>query len=385
MSVDLALEPCGSYEDAEVEAALRRALEAIDGLAFVRPGMRVAVKVNLVSAMKPETAATVHPALVCALVRLLRERGAEAVIGDSPSGLFSAPALRRVYEVCGMTRAEDFGAELNADFSQAEAEFPEAAQARRFPYTAWLAKADAVIDLCKLKTHGMMGLTCAVKNFFGTIPGMLKPEFHYRYPNPADFADMLVDLYEYFKPRLCICDAVIGMEGNGPTQGRPRAIGCLLASRNGHLLDLAAADLIGLGPSEVPTLRAAIARGLCPASLSGASVGGDPARFRQTDFQTVPAQSSVVFLLLGGGRIGRLADRFARRVLTPFPKLHAELCVGCGKCASMCPAKAITMNKRRPQIDRGKCIHCFCCQEFCPKGAMQVGRHALLRLLSRSK
>ena len=385
MSVDLALEPCGSYEDAEVEQALRQALGAIDGLAFVRPGMRVAVKVNLVTAMKPDSAATVHPALVCALVRLLRERGAEVVIGDSPSGLFNAPVLRHVYEVCGMKRAEDFGAELNEDFSQAEAEFPEGAQARRFPCTAWLTKADAVVDLCKLKTHGMMGLTCAVKNFFGAIPGMIKPEFHYRYPNPADFADMLVDLYEYFKPRLCVCDAVIGMEGNGPTQGRPRRIGCLLAAKNGHLLDLAAAELIGLGSAEVPTLRAAIARGLCPGALSAASVSGDPARFRQADFQTVPAQSSVAFLLFGSGPIGRLADRFARRVLTPFPQLHAEACVGCGKCASLCPAKAITMKNRRPQIDRGTCIHCFCCQEFCPKGAMRVGRHALLRLLSKAK
>lgn len=62
-----------------------------------------------------------------------------------------------------------------------------------------------------------------------------------------DFANMLVDLYEYSKPRLCICDAVIGMEGNGPTQGKPRKIGCLLAGTNGHMLDAVAAGLIGLG------------------------------------------------------------------------------------------------------------------------------------------
>ena len=47
----------------------------------------------------------------------------------------------------------------------------------------------------------------------------MKPEYHYKYPKAADFADMLVDLCEYCKPRLCICDAVVGMEGNGPTQG----------------------------------------------------------------------------------------------------------------------------------------------------------------------
>ena len=218
---DVSLVPCGDYDEGRVEAALREALEPIGGLDFVRPGMTVGVKVNLVTAMKPEAAATVHPSVVCALVRLLRERGASVVLGDSPGGPFAAPYLKVVYDVCGMRKAEALGARLNDDFSTAEVRFPEAAKAGTFPYTAWLGKVDAIIDLCKLKTHAMMGLTCAIKNFFGSIPGTQKPEFHYRYPRAADFADVLVDLYEYSKPRLCICDAVIGMEGNGPTQGTP--------------------------------------------------------------------------------------------------------------------------------------------------------------------
>ena len=213
------------------------------------------IKVNLVSAMKPESAATVHPAVVCALVRLLRGRGAEVVLGDSPGGIYSAPYLKVVYDVCGMRKAESFGARLNNDFSTVEVSFPEAAQAKTFPYTAWLGKVDAIIDLCKLKTHAMMGMTCAVKNFFGSIPGARKPEFHYSYPRAEDFANVLVDLYEYSKPRLCICDAVIGMEGNGPTQGTPRHLGALLVSPDPFALDLDKDHL----PS-VETLKERIAR-----------------------------------------------------------------------------------------------------------------------------
>ena len=103
---DVALAACDRYEDTEVEAALREALEAIDGLSFVKPGMRIAVKVNLVTAMKPDTAATVHPSVVCALVRLLRELGAEVVLGDGPGGIYSAGYLRVVYDVCGMRQSE---------------------------------------------------------------------------------------------------------------------------------------------------------------------------------------------------------------------------------------------------------------------------------------
>lgn len=251
---DVALAACEGYEDPAVEAALRQAVDAIDGLSFVKPGMRIVVKVNLVTAMKPDTAATVHPSVVCALVKLLRERGAEVVLGDGPGGIYSAGYLRVVYDVCGMRRAEEFGAKLNDDFSVQEVAYPEAAKAKHFPYTAYLGKADAIIDLCKLKTHGMMGMTCAIKNFFGSIPGAKKPEFHYMFPRPEDFADVLVDLYEYSAPRLCICDAVVGMEGNGPTMGTPRPIGCLIAAKNGHMLDAVAAGLIGLSPEEIPTL-----------------------------------------------------------------------------------------------------------------------------------
>ena len=381
--VDVSVVPCGDYDDRRVEDALRDLLVPVGGLDFVQPGMTVGVKVNLVTAMKPETAATVHPAVVCALVRLLRERGAQVVLGDSPGGIFSAPYLKVVYEVCGMRRAEDFGARLNDDFGQTEVSFPEGLKAKSFPYTAWLGKVDAIIDLCKLKTHGMMGLTCAVKNFFGSIPGTRKPEFHYRFPRAADFADVLVDLYEYSKPRLCICDAVIGMEGNGPTQGTPRAIGCLLASRNGHMLDAVAAGIIGLRLQDVPTLQAAAARGLLPEDPARITVSGDPARFAVPDFKTVPAQSSVFFRVFGDGIPGKIADCFAARVLTPFPRLEPSACVGCGKCSRVCPAKAITMRKGKPHIDRRVCIHCFCCQEFCHKGAMREGRHALMRLLGR--
>ena len=371
MTYDVALIPCGSYDDHVVEAALRSALEQVDGLSFVEPGMLVAVKVNLVCAMRPDRAATVHPSVVCALVRLLRERGADVVIGDSPGGVYSAPYVRHIYDVCGMRQAEAFGARLNDDFSQAEADDSAAVQARHFPYTAYLDKADAIIDLCKLKTHGMMGMSNAVKNFFGTIPGTIKPEFHYKYPRSEDFADVLVDLYEYFKPRLCICDAVIGMEGNGPTQGTPRKIGCLMASRNGHMLDRVAAGLIGLQVQDVPTLLAARRRGLLPDEMA---VYGDPA---------VPAQSSVFFHVAGDSLFGKAVDLVASRILTPFPKLKADDCVGCGKCAGICPAKAITMKQKKPRIDRSVCIHCFCCQEFCPTGAMQVGRRRLMKLLGK--
>ena len=380
---DAAFAACKSYEEAEVSAALQAAVDAAGGLDWVTPGMRVALKLNLVSAMKPEQAATVHPAVVCALVKLLTARGAHVILGDSPGGLYTAAHLQRVYDVTGLRAAEALGAELNSDFSVCPVSYPEAAQARSFTMTAYLKQADAIIDVCKLKTHGMMGMTNAVKNFFGIIPGTMKPEYHYKYPQISDFSNMLIDLSTYFKPRICICDAVVGMEGNGPTQGSPRAIGAVLAAESPSKLDLLAAKLIGLTADDVPTLQAARMRGLIPQTAEELIIAGEPAAFIVPDFKTMPAQSSVFFHKAGTGFIGKIVDSVMFHALTPCPKVKKSGCIGCGKCAKICPAKAISMQNKLPVIDRKACIHCFCCQEFCPKGAMQVGRNALMRILEK--
>ena len=166
-----------------------------------------------------------------------------------------------------MREVEKYGGKLNSNFGQATATYPEARAAKSFIYTSYLDKADAIINFCKLKTHGMMGMSAAVKNMFGVVPGTLKPEYHYLFPSHAAFADMLVDLNEYFAPKtqLCICDAVVGMEGNGPTAGSPRKVGAILASPSPYLLDLGRrADRVDI--REVPTLEAAYRRGLAPAS-----------------------------------------------------------------------------------------------------------------------
>ena len=162
-----------------------------------------------------------------------------------------------------------------------------------------------------------------------------------------------------------------------------RPIGCLIAAQSAHKLDLAACGLIGLMPSEVPTLSAAIRRGLCPDSAEKLTIFGEPAAFAVPDYKTVPSQASVFFRSGGKGVFAKLADSFLFHMLTPYPKLRASACVGCKKCANICPAKAITMRGGKPDIDRKACIHCFCCQEFCPKGAMQVGRSVLAKLLEK--
>ena len=374
---------CAEYSQDECTRALIQVLEPLGGLEWVQPGMKIVIKANLVSAMKPDKAATTHPALLAALTRLLIARGASVVIGDSPGGLYNAAFLNRVYAATGMHEAEKAGAVLNHNFSQNTADFPEAHIAKHFTYTAYLDEADAIISFCKLKSHGMMSLSAATKNLFGVIPGTMKPEYHFRYPEPLDFAGMIVDLNSYFKPRLFLVDAVQTMEGNGPTAGTPRYMGALLAGTDCHKVDLVCAKLIGLDPMAVPTLRAAANFGLCPECADEVEVSGSVGDFAISDFKRIERKRSLQFESILPGKAGKVFGKIAQKALRSSPRLHKSECIGCGLCANVCPAKAIEIVEKKACIDKSKCIRCFCCQEFCPKGAMKVHRPLPARILNR--
>ncbi len=376
---DVAVVRCKTYDVEAVKPALEEAVNAVNGLDFVKSGMKIIIKPNLVSFKKPDAAATTHPALLEALVEMLLARGADVTIGDSPGGPHSLPLLNRVYAATGMDRLEKLGAKLNRNMNEKTVDFPEGKVLKNFTYTEYLDEADAIIDFCKLKSHGMLGMSAAVKNLFGTIPGLKKPEVHYKFQNDAEFADMLVDLTEYFKPRLAICDAVVGMEGNGPTAGTPRQIGAIIASKSTYYADVVGAELIGMNIDGLPTLQAAYERGFAPASSKNLRVYGDIRALTVDDFKAPPVRG------LSFMRKGNVLHFISKAALEHKPTLKKRFCVGCGECARMCPAKAIEMKNKKPHINREKCIRCFCCQEFCPRAAMVAHRPLAAKVLNKLK
>lgn len=375
---------CKTYEKEEVRSALLSLLAPLGGLSFVQPGVTVAIKANLVAGLKPEKAATTHPVLLEVLAEEIGKRGGTAVIGDSPGGLYNAAALSHVYSTTGLRMLEREGVTLNRNFGERTAAFPEGKVLKSLTYTAYLDECDYIINFAKLKSHGMMGMSCAAKNLFGAVPGLLKPEYHYRFPEHPDFADMLLDLDEYFRPVLSIADAVVAMEGNGPTAGEPRLVGCLLASASPHCLDLAAASILGRG-REIPTLEAAYRRGMIPEKAENLVSFGTPAAFAVPDFKNIATPSSLSFAGSGNGAFTRFKKAFLGKILSTRPELHKDLCVGCGVCRDICPAKAIAIQNKKAVIDRDKCIRCFCCQEFCPKSAMKVKKSLLMQFFHRKE
>jgi len=402
----VALVKCDSYEYEEIKRAVDESLNLIGGLDFIKPGMKIGIKANLVTGSAADKAITTHPVLLKRLCELLVERGASVVIGDSPGGLYTPAFVQNIYKACGLYELESIKGQdndipgapvpsvtLNTDFSIKDGKFPDAASLKSFIYTGWLDDVDAIIGFSKLKTHAMMGMSCAVKNMFGCIPGTTKPDYHMRFPEEKAFANVMVDLNEFFKPTLYLVDAIDGMEGNGPTAGEKRHIGAILASKRPYSLDMVCAHMIGMGINDVQTLLVANERGLGPKDINEVSILGSYSLSDAVikDFKRATIHQSITFE--GGSAFNRIKSIAVKLAYSTKPLVKKEECIGCKKCHDTCPAKAITMVPSKgaspkgtgniPHIDRSKCIKCFCCQEFCPVGAMKVHYNPVGNMLNK--
>ncbi len=396
----VALAACDTYDEERIFSLLVRCAEAASVFPSGLAGKKVVIKPNFVMKREPDAAATVHPAVLRATIRWLSSLGAEKIIvAESPGGPYTAARLRGVYTACGATDAcSGLDAALNYDVGYSEAHYPEGQRARVFDVINPILEADVVVDLCKLKTHTLTQLSGAIKNLFGVIPGIVKFEMHSRYPDYNDFSAMLNDLCAFIcstREFVAITDAIVGMEGNGPTGGSPRKIGALLMSQNPFASDAVAARLIGIEGSVI-MIEDAKSRGYCYTEPKLQHIvgidGATPDALRVPDFAKPETRGNFIFK--ADNIIGRELYRWFR----PRPLINYTACLGCGECAASCPAKTIVMMEKdkaqkreksakhaRPQkipvIFRDKCINCFCCQELCPHRAVKIKKNPLSRWL----
>ena len=357
------------YNEDLIYPAICKSMEALNIAADLRPEMKIVIKPNMVMAKSPDFPATTHPLVVKAVIRWLKEQGMQHItIAESSGGLYNVEAMKHVYHVCGMGALSP-EAELNMDFSAQTVNCPSGFKNHSFHLITPIVEADYIINICKLKTHAMTGYSGGIKNLFGTIPGLEKPQMHYRWPEIEDFSNMLLELAQTVAPQLTVIDAIDAMEGNGPTGGTSHPLHMLLAARDFYTQDCFAAGLMGLDSMEIVMLRQAVEKGLAhPKDLE---LVGDPVPVGLSPFQ----KPDTIKLDFTNGVPKFLQKTFtfvASRLLKSYPQLNAEKCVGCGKCAESCPAHVIKIENRKAKFRRKGCISCFCCQEMCPMKAISV-------------
>lgn len=329
-------------------------------------GMKVLIKINLLSASDPEGAVTTHPIFVEALILELKDRGASCIIADSPGGPFNVSKLKKAYNRSGMLDvAGRTGAELNYVTTSHEKPHPGGKIVKRFRICDYMDNADLIIATPKIKTHMLTGLTCSSKIMFGAVPGLDKVGFHTRFPDTYDFSRMLLDLNDLVKPDLYMIDGIIGMDGDGPSHGKPCQVGVILSGIDNHQLDLTVCRMVGLDPAALPIMRASVDIGKISFDQD-ISVTGDGSEHR-LDPKFTPAS---------GMKLARKPPRIIRRLIMNFmtrkPRIDTDNCTGCGVCKENCAGFAIEIRSEKAVIDYSKCIRCYCCHELCPYNAVFV-------------
>jgi uncharacterized protein (DUF362 family)/Pyruvate/2-oxoacid:ferredoxin oxidoreductase delta subunit len=334
--------------------------------ALVQPGQRVLVKPNLLADATPEQAVTTHPEVVRHVLRGLRQAGAVVQVGDSPA---SAMTVERVWQKSGIGEVCQSEQVPLLTFEQGGLR-----QIERDGFTFGVAKAayesDLIINLPKVKTHALTTLTAAVKNFYGLLPGYQKAQLHKAYPKPSHFCRLLRALHAALPPNFSIADGIVGMEGEGPANGKPVPLGFLAASRDAVALDLALCQTLRIDPRRVPYLTD---RAHLPPVACFERRGDTPCLTRDLDIPT------------GAGHMLQLLPESLVRLVAPLVWVRPTFnrrCVGCGRCVAACPAQALRVTKGSlPVLQAKRCIACCCCHEVCPVHAIRMQRSPLLRLL----
>jgi len=180
------------------------------------------------------------PELMQQLVGLLRDGNSEVVVGESNG--FNYPcwtAFDKTGVEAAVKRAGGSVINLSED-KVVEVKFQGNTPLKRLFLPKTVLEADAVVDLPLMKTHEFMVYSGAIKNLFGCVPSNKRIYLHPYLP------EVFYRLYTLFKPQLTIMDARIGIEGNGPTKGKPVKMGLMLTGNDALALDITAAKVMML-------------------------------------------------------------------------------------------------------------------------------------------
>ncbi|MDY6915749.1 MAG: DUF362 domain-containing protein [Candidatus Cloacimonadota bacterium] len=335
----------------------------------------ILLKPNMLGAYEPKKAVTTHPLVLEVIIDMLLEHGKEVMIGDSPGGTTS---VQQVYESTGikeLTHKKQVELVNFSDYGVVN----KKTKNHNFGISKYIYEADAVINVAKYKTHSLMYYTGAIKNLYGTIPGLKKSDYHKQNPELEKFSTVISELYLAIRPKLIlnIVDGIIGMEGEGPSAGEVRRFNIMFASQSGGALDLIAGKMMGFKTEQLKYITEVMkAEGVKEEQIE------IDKHWRGFQFKNVKIKRVSAFIKILAYSPTFLKNIF-RKLYFYYPAFDERKCRLCKVCEKSCPVQAITIKQGavKPVIDYNKCIKCMCCHELCPYQAVYIKKSLLAKIL----
>jgi uncharacterized protein (DUF362 family) len=246
--------------DGPLAATIRKGLRAVGLDPAPLRGRRVLLKPNLVEPVREAPHMTTHPAVVLAAAEVFRGWGAEVLVGEAPGHVRDTESALAESGMGAALRSEKIPF---ADFNYSQVRsVPNAGRLSRiehFRFPRELLQVDLIVSMPKLKTHHWVGFTAALKNLYGTLPGLIygwpKNVLHY-----AGIPQTVVDINASLPRTIAVVDGILCMEGDGPIMGTPKPMGLLAVGLNSTAVDATLARITGFNPWRVPYLALANGR-----------------------------------------------------------------------------------------------------------------------------
>jgi uncharacterized protein (DUF362 family) len=223
-------------------------------------GKKVLLKPNLVEPTKLIPHMTTHPAMIIAAAEVFRTWGANVTVGEAPGHVRDTEmALVESGVAEALDDAKLRFADLNYEESKWHTNRGKLSPLKGIYFPRSVCEADFIVSMPKMKTHHWVGITCSMKNFYGTLPGL-----KYGWPKNVlhhnGIPQTVVDINATLPRSIAIVDGIDCMEGDGPILGSLKHMGLVLVGRNLPAVDATAARIMGLRPERVSYLGLAADR-----------------------------------------------------------------------------------------------------------------------------
>lgn len=262
-------------------------------------GKKVLLKPNAGRLASKGEGITTDPQVVAAAIDAFKQAGADVSVGESP---ITGVNAMEAFESTGITAVT---LERNCRLIDMDKrpfvplEIPEGRAIKEIKVCADVFDHDIIVSIPVMKIHMHTVATLSLKNMKGCLWRRSKVDLH-MLPMLNDMNEIplnvaIADMSGVLRPHLSIVDGTVGMEGMGPSGGKAKKLGLVVAGTDAFAVDSIACRLMGLCAEDIPHLRMGAERGYGLIDIEKIKIHPETWRSLVSPFSPPPDNLSIEF------------------------------------------------------------------------------------------